>query len=347
MLDQPLLLLFIGFLLVSVAAWFIWPKHGWIDRRRLRQRQSLRILTEDALKTLVKAEIDGRESSVTVLSGIMQVDQDTGAVVLKDMEMNGLVRWTDDRPELTPEGREYGLHMLRAHRLLERQLADRTGHSETEWHTLADLHEHKLTREQVDALSSDLGNPIRDPHGDPIPAADGSIKPHGGKPLTRFEGGDRLVIVHIEDEPEAVYAQLVAEGLSPGMEVHVLSKKPERISFWSDGEEHILAPILANNISVTPIPEEEASEPYEAERLSDLRPGESARVIHIAHALRGPARRRLLDLGLTPGTIVEAELQAMGGDPTGYRIRGAIIALRKEQAQRVQVTRATEDAATD
>jgi Fe2+ transport system protein FeoA len=55
----------------------------------------------------------------------------------------------------------------------------------------------------------------------------------------------------------------------------------------------------------------------------------------------------LLDLGLTPGTVVEAELQAMGGDPTGYRIRGATIALRNEQAKRIQVTRMEQDAAED
>jgi len=347
MLDRPLISLFIGLVLVAAIALLVWPQHGWLDRRRRLRRQNMRILTEDALKSLVKAEIDGREASVTVLGGILQVGQDTIAVVLKEMEMNGLVFWTEDRPELTPEGREYGLHMLRAHRLLERQLADKTGYSETDWHTLADHQEHGLSKEQVEELSSTLGNPTYDPHGDPIPTSDGTVEPHGGKPITRFDAGDHLSIVHIEDEPEAVYAQLVAEGLRPGMEVHLLDKKPERISFWSEGEEHILAPLLANNISVIPIPEEEASQPYEAERLSDLKPGESARVIRIAQAIRGPARRRLLDLGLTPGTLVEAELEAMGGDPVGYRIRGATIALREKQAKRVQITRSKEDAATD
>ncbi len=347
MLEQSLIALLVGLVLVGLIGWLVWPDHGWLDTRRRIRRQSLRVMVEDALKALVKAEIDGREMSVTVLGGIMQVGQDTVAAVIKDMEMNGLVAWVDDQPALTPEGREYGLHMLRAHRLLERQLADRTGHRETDWHTLADLREHELTRAEVEALSTDLGHPTHDPHGDPIPEPDGSVKPHGGKPLTRFDAGDRLVIVHIEDEPEAVYAQLVAEELRPGMEIHVLSKTSERISFWSDGEEHVLAPILANNISVVRLSEEEASETYEASRLSDLKPGDSGRVIRIARAIRGPERRRLLDLGLTPGTVVEAEIQAMGGDPTGYRIRGATIALRKEQAQRIQIARMEEDAVTE
>jgi len=48
-------------------------------------------------------------------------------------------------------------------------------------------------------------------------------------------------------------------------------------------------------------------------------------------------RRRLLDLGLVPGTVVEAELASLGRDPTAYRIRGALIALRRAQADQIHV----------
>ena len=53
-------------------------------------------------------------------------------------------------------------------------------------------------------------------------------------------------------------------------------------------------------------------------------------------------RRRLLDLGLTPGTIVEAEFRSPGGDPMAFMIRGAIIALRHEQSELVHIDRVTE-----
>ncbi|MDH3402564.1 MAG: ferrous iron transport protein A [Acidobacteriota bacterium] len=75
------------------------------------------------------------------------------------------------------------------------------------------------------------------------------------------------------------------------------------------------------------------------ERLSGLAIGERGRVVALAPALRGAERRRLFDLGLIPGTEVEAELRSPGGDPTGYAIRGAVIALRREQADQVQVER--------
>ena len=54
-------------------------------------------------------------------------------------------------------------------------------------------------------------------------------------------------------------------------------------------------------------------------------------------ACRGVQRRRLFDLGLIPGTVVRAEFTGPGGDPTAYDIRGATIALRRQQAEQILV----------
>lgn len=69
--------------------------------------------------------------------------------------------------------------------------------------------------------------------------------------------------------------------------------------------------------------------------LAVLREGECARVTEL-QAQNG-MRRRLLDLGLTPGTRVECELKSPSGDPAAYRIRGALIALRCRDAALVLV----------
>jgi DtxR family Mn-dependent transcriptional regulator len=69
--------------------------------------------------------------------------------------------------------------------------------------------------------------------------------------------------------------------------------------------------------------------------MSDLRIGQSAKVVAISKAIRGPQRRRLLDLGLVPGTKIKAEIQSVGGDPTGYNVKGATIAIRKNQANNI------------
>ena len=70
-------------------------------------------------------------------------------------------------------------------------------------------------------------------------------------------------------------------------------------------------------------------------RLSELQPGDSGQVIRVEGV--GEGRRRLMDLGLIPGTRVVAEMTSPMGDPTAYRIRGALIALRRNQARLIVI----------
>ena len=243
---------------------------------------------------------------------------------------------------LTHTGRRYALQIIRAHRLWEKYLANETGFDEEEWHDQADRLEHKLPPEETDALATRLGYTTHDPHGDPIPTADGEIVLHGGLPLNSMSLDQPVRFVHIEDEPEAVYAQLLAEGLYPGMRMRLLERSPQRVRFWANGDEHLLAPIVAANISVVPITPELHEETMEGVPLSVLLPGHKGEVLELLPRLRGAERRRLMDLGILPGTIITAEMNAPGGDPTAYRIRGALIALRKEQANLIQITKLQE-----
>jgi DtxR family Mn-dependent transcriptional regulator len=110
-------------------------------------------------------------------------------------------------------------------------------------------------------------------------------------------------------------------------------------------QEHVLAPVVAANVTVEPIGDafEEASGDS---RLSELPVGQQATVVDISPACLGVERRRLLDLGVVPGTVVQAELESVGGDPVAYRIRGAMIALRREQADLIRVRSVEQAAAT-
>ena len=78
--------------------------------------------------------------------------------------------------------------------------------------------------------------------------------------------------------------------------------------------------------------------PAAATTLADVGPGHSATVRGISPLCSGPARRRLLDLGVVPGTVVQARLRSAAGDPIAYEIRGALVALRREQAALIGVT---------
>ena len=101
-----------------------------------------------------------------------------------------------------------------------------------------------------------------------------------------------------------------------------------------------LTPLVARHITVEVLPDAELGE-GPGGTLAEVGAGGTARVLGIHSGLQGPQRRRLLDLGLVPGTLVEAELESAAGDPVAYRVRGALIALRRDQARWIQVDRET------
>ena len=134
----------------------------------------------------------------------------------------------------------------------------------------------------------------------------------------------------------------MAEGLHPGMTGRITESSAQRVRFWAEGEEHVLAPIVARNLSVVPLAQEEKAEEEPPESLADLQPGQRARVVSLSAACRGAERRRFMDLGILPGTLISAEMSNPSGDPIAYRIRGALIALRKDQANLIQINRLEE-----
>lgn len=321
--------------LAALVAVLFWPGQGLVRRWRRMRELTARMLREDALKHIHKARINGRRPTLESIAGTLHLGADQAAALLGEMERRGLMSFASGEIRLTPSGEEAALHIIRAHRLWESYLAEQTGVAENEWHTQAEDQEHHLSPAQTQALSAQLGHPTHDPHGDPIPAAGGLLAAHGGAPLNLLEPGQPALITHIEDEPVTVYAQIAAQGLRPGMRIRVLDKEPQSIRFWADGNEHVLAPILAHNIAAAPLAEQEIEE--EPTLLSSLQPGQKARVLGLSRACRGMERRRLLDLGFVPGSEVEAEMISPTGDPTAFRVRGALIALRREQSDLIRV----------
>ena len=154
--------------------------------------------------------------------------------------------------------------------------------------------------------------------------------------LASLNEGDIGVITHIEDEPALVYAQLVALDLYPGTKVYVLDVTDDRITFAANGEECVLSPLFAANVTIELLGEEEPmEEKYSV--LSSLQLGDKAEIISISSKCRGQERRRLMDLGVIPGVTVLAELQNTFGDPTAYRVMGATIALRDNLADKIYI----------
>ncbi len=331
---NPLITLLIAFSFLGIIFLIFRPNKGyfWLWRRAMQNTE--RVLIEDALKHLYDCEYKQLPCTLQSLSGGLSISAAQTIKLLTRLEAMDLVKSQGKTLQLTDSGRSYALRIIRIHRVWERYLADETGLTAPEWHADAEQREHKMTLGEANALAAQLGNPLYDPHGDPIPTARGELPPSQGIPMTDLKKGQVAEIVHIEDEPEEIFAQLVAEGLDVGMKIHILDSSPERIRFALDGDEQSLAPVFAANVTVLPLNVKQFEEPSYP-TLSQLKPGESGQVIGISRACRGLQRRRLMDLGVIQGTKIKAEMSSAAGDPIAYEIRGATIALRKQQADLV------------
>lgn len=334
---ESLLTFLIASLCLGLLGFLFWPQRGTFWRWQRKRRRSERVLIEDALKYLFKCERRDRMPSLESIAGMLSISLDRATEVMDKTREKGLVELREERFKLTETGRNIALQIVRAHRLWERYLADSTGFTEEEWHQQAEDYEHHLSVEETDRLSAQLGRPIYDPHGDPIPTSRGELVDLEGKPVTALKEGDLARIIHIEDEPEMVYAQIVAEGLHPQMVVRLEEKTPKRIRLWSEDREFILAPMIATNLTVIPLPKEDFEEEQRGVPLDRLEEGQKGEVLTISPHIRGLDRRRLLDLGILPGTDIRVEMVSPGGDPTAYRIRDSVIALRSSQSRYIRV----------
>ena len=336
-MPEPLTLLLIGFLGGLALGLLFWPKVGWVQRWQGRRARARQVQKQDVLKQSRLNELAGQPSTLRGLARRLGVSPSQMASILGDLESAGSLKVAAEEIHLTQEGRLEGARIIRAHRLWERHLADDTGFAESEWHERAERQEHRLTPDEAESLARQLGQPARDPHGDPIPTADGELVLHEGRPLTMVPAGATVRITHVEDEPAEVYEQIAAAGLVPGAIVRLVEIGPDGLLLVANGDEHRLSAGAADNISVVPLPSEAVAETAHGAPLFSLRTGERGQVVGLSPRCRGAERRRLLDLGILPGTMIEAVMTSPSGDPTAYRIRDALIALRREQAGLVRI----------
>ncbi|HHB51985.1 MAG TPA: hypothetical protein ENK75_02910, partial [Saprospiraceae bacterium] len=265
----------------------------------------------------------------------LDLSEDKTSELLEKLKKMDLIKEKENSILLTPHGKEYAVRIIRIHRILERYLADETGVNELDWHKQADKIEHFITPDKANAIASKIGNPVYDPHGDPIPTENGEIPVYKGSPITNYKEGDNLIVTHVEDEPNIVYTQLVAMGIFPGTKIYIMGKDDSKIKILVNGDEQVLTNLLAKSITAIPAKKDIIHEKFE--RLSDLKIGETAEIIGISPTRRGMERRRFMDLGIVPGTKITPLLVSPGGDPVAYDIMDTEIAFRRKQAEKILV----------
>lgn len=249
-MNEPIILLIIGIIIILILVLLFYPGKGIIAKVKRSKNASKKILIEDALKYLYNCEYNQVVCSLNGVAGNLSISADDATDIISKLESLGLVDAKKNELVLTPDGRSYALRIIRVHRLWEKYLADETSISENEWHKKAEEIEHTLTPEQANQLAAQIGNPVFDPHGDPIPSENGELPIKKGKLLTEMQPGEFANIIHIEDEPYAIYSQIIAEGLYPGMQIRMIAVSDKRIKFVANGEECVLSPLIAKNITV-------------------------------------------------------------------------------------------------
>ncbi|MBN2044967.1 MAG: metal-dependent transcriptional regulator [Anaerolineales bacterium] len=343
-MPHSLITLLIGLGAIGLVGWFFWPDTGLYSRLRRVRRLTSRVLQEDALKHIQKQELSGRHVTVLSVAGALGIDTNAAIQVLTELVESGLIDHNGEDYILTQKGGQLAMNVIRAHRLWEQYLAEHTGYDPSEWHSQAERLEHDFSSAELDELAGVLGNPVYDPHGDPIPSSEGRVFDLDAIGLHELELNQFARIVHVGDEPEIVAAQIEAEGLLPGMILRVSEKTKDRVRFWSNGEEHLLAPIVAASISVQPLEDDHLVDvDQSAVYLDQLEEGQKGRVVQLMPRLRGAERRRLMDLGMLPGTTIAAELSSPLGSPVAYRIRDSLIALRNDQARNIKIEPITDE----
>jgi DtxR family transcriptional regulator, Mn-dependent transcriptional regulator len=330
-MSTPAISLLIFFLAGILVFLLFRSGNGLYWRLKRGIKQDTKIIIEDILKMLYHAEYNNEQISVNGIFDKLHSGRKHLLEILKKIEAEGLINTTDDTVKLSQAGRDYALKIIRAHRLWEKYLSEETGYDKLDWHNKAEEMEHRLTDEDTNRLAIQLGNPRFDPHGDPIPSTDGDIPKIPGKKLSVYPAGTIGRITHIEDEPDLIYKQILAEELHVGSQLKIIESNEHRIKFHSEGEECVLAPVVASNITLEKLNEEDYSD-ANIFRLSNLKKGESATIAGISQDYKGENRRRLLDLGIVKGTDISIDITSPLNNPKGYLIKNTVIAIRNEQA---------------
>jgi DtxR family transcriptional regulator, Mn-dependent transcriptional regulator len=181
---------------------------------------------EDYVKTLYVEQQRSPEKLVALgkLASAMQVVPGTVTTMVRTLSEAGLVRYEPRvGVSLTEAGEKLALHVLRRHRLVELFLVEVLKFDWSEVHEEAEELEHAMSDKLIERMDDYLGRPTVDPHGDPIPSAEGHVESQSAVALSHCGANERVTIVRIDNQDPAFLKYADDNGLRPGAELTVVS----------------------------------------------------------------------------------------------------------------------------
>jgi len=183
---------------------------------------------EDYAKAIYALERRCNEPVTTnALAARLGVTPASASGMVKRLGELGLVEHQPYRGvSLTDDGRRVALEVMRHHRLLELYLVQSLGVPWDRVHAEAEVLEHVLSEELEELIAAKLGNPTRDPHGDPIPTRELTIDEQATESLCDLEPGVKGTFTRISDSDPDMLRFLAERGIAPGATFEVIDKQP-------------------------------------------------------------------------------------------------------------------------
>ena len=204
---------------------------------------------EDYVKAVYRVEEEqGTAATTSELAAQLHVTASSASAMVKRLAMQGLVTHEPYRGvQLTGPGRRLALRVVRRHRLVELFLVESLGLSWDQVHDEAEVLEHAVSPRLEAAIAARLGNPDRDPHGDPIPTADGSLPQEHAERLAGLPAGSSGVLVRVSDTDPTKLRYLAAQQIALGDRIEVVERQPfgGSLSVRVNGDLHAVGAELA------------------------------------------------------------------------------------------------------
>jgi len=182
---------------------------------------------EDYLKAI--HHLQGENAPVSTSALAQQLDRSPASVtnMVKSLAERGLVEHEPYRGvQLSEAGEREALRIIRRHRVIEAYLIERLGYSWDRVHAEAERLEHAASDELVERMAAALGHPELDPHGSPIPTAQGELTERRHPTLMEMRTGARVIVREVSDADDGRLRYLANLGLYPGTRVEVLEHEP-------------------------------------------------------------------------------------------------------------------------
>lgn len=209
---------------------------------------------QDYLKTIYMLRSRGEEANNAAIAQAMSVTPASATNMVRRLADMGLVTYEAYRGvSLTADGERIALEMVRHHRLIELFLHAILDIPWDQVHAEAEKLEHVISEEMEEAIARKLGYPLFDPHGDPIPAKDGTKAEVSDSALTTWPQDQPARLARVRTQDSGRLRYLGSLGLYPGAHVTVLGRAPfdGPLMLDVDGHQHMLAHEMARLLLVT------------------------------------------------------------------------------------------------